>query len=258
MEKLKETLRSRKTKIVLYIALVLWVALASQIAVNHIFAESFQITQAFVKTQAEEQGSSVEIIAQYEKDFLSETEKKHTIYFIAESIGLEIDKEITVIREEKRTVYYFEKNAKSADTLIKLISIERPEGETVKINHYIMVSLNIQRSIHEIERYKDLLIGTLDDLGIKERQVTMQYVGSYQGKLQKDEQEHIANLMIKDLQGEIAFEYNEDGVYTVYGYTGLINEYITSLGSKVNIHILVNYDEEADKTKLYLASPIIN
>lgn len=255
---LKESISSKKTRIVLYLTVVLWLALATQVAVNHFFAQDFQITQAFVKTDTEDQSSSVEIIAEYEKEFLSENEKNEIIYYIAEAIGLEIDEEITVIREEDRSVFYFEKNAKSADTLIKVISIERPEGDAVKLNHYILVSLNIQKSIHEIERYKDILEKALDKLDVKEKQVTMQYVGNYQGKLSQREQEEIAKLMVKDLQGEIAFEFNEDGVYTVYGYTGLVNEYILSLASKVNIHIVITYDEESDTSKLYLASPIAN
>ena len=50
-------------------------ALATQIAVN-ISSESFEITQAFVKTNTEDQSSSIEIVAEYEGEYLSPEERR--------------------------------------------------------------------------------------------------------------------------------------------------------------------------------------
>ena len=254
----ENALSSKKMKVTLYITVVLWVALATQIAVNYFFTESFEITQAFVKTNTEDQSSSIEIVAEYEGEYLSPEEKKEIIQALADSIELKIDNEIMINREDGRTEYSYQKHAKSADTEIKVISIEDSKGDTLKINHYILVRLKIKRSIHEIERYKNLLKNTLDQLGINEKQVNMQYFGTHDGKLSQEEKKKIVSDIINDLQGKVALEFNEDETYTVYGYSGHINEYIVSLGSRVNIHIVVTYDQELDKTKLYLASPIIN
>ena len=37
-------------------------------------------------------------------------------------------------------------------------------------------------------------------------------------------------------------------------YTGLIDEYIETVGCRINIQIAATYDEVADKTRIYLAT----
>lgn len=73
-----------------------------------------------------------------------------------------------------------------------------------------------------------------------------------------EEKENMARILVKELQGEIAFDYWQGDSYTVYAYTGLIDEYIEFVGCKINIQIAFTYDEQTDKTRIYLASPIIN
>ncbi|MBH1940717.1 YwmB family TATA-box binding protein [Mobilitalea sibirica] len=254
----KQTLSLKRTKFTLYIAVVLWLAFATQIIVNRVFHESFQITQAFVKTNAIGQQSSIEIIAECKNDFLSEEDKKLIIHKIADSIGLTIDKDISVSREGARSEYSFEKQAKSANTMIKIVSLEQKQEDAIKINHYIVVRLSILRGMQSIDQYKTVLNKTLDSVGIDQKQVTLQYEGSLNGRLTLNEKDRIANLLVEELKGDIAIKYDEEDLYTVYGYTGLINEFVTSTGSKVNIHIAITYDEKEDKTKVLLATPIIN
>ena len=73
-----------------------------------------------------------------------------------------------------------------------------------------------------------------------------------------ENKEEMARQMVKELQGEIAFDYWQNDTYTVYAYTGMIDEYIETAGCKINIQIAMTYDEQTEKTKIYLASPILN
>lgn len=257
-ENAKRILSLKKTKVTLYIAAVLWLAVVTQVLMNRFFYEDIQISQAFVNTNSGELKSSIEIIADYNKDFLSETDKKALIQYIADSIGLTVDKEISVLREGTRTEYSFGKQARNATTQLKVISLEQKEESAIKIKHYLVIRLNIRDSIQSIDKYRNILEDALDELEIDNKQITLQYEGSFNGMLTTEEKDRISNLLIDELQGTMALRYDEEGVYTVYAYTGLINEYIVSMGSKINIQIAVSYDEETGKSKVYLATPILN
>jgi hypothetical protein len=255
---IKRVFSLKRTQITLYMVVVLWLAVATQMIVNRVFQEDFQITEAFVKTDMQGMESSLEILAQYNKDFLSEEDKKGIIRGIADAIGLKIDKEITVQKEASHSEYNFTKQAKQALTEIKVISMEQEEEEYSRVYHYIIVRMSIKQSIQSIEGYKNKIENVLKELGVNDKQVTMQFNGNYDGARSSAEKKRIARFFVEALHGEIALEYEEGDLYTIYAYTGLINEYIDSLGNKINIQIAITYDEENNKTKVTLATPVLN
>ena len=258
VETLQHIFSLKRTKITLYIAAVLWIAVFTQIMVNKVFFNSFEIAEAFVKTNTEEKECSIEVIAQYHKEFLSETDKKDILHHIADFIGLDIDSDVEIVREGERTEYSFHKQAKRAETSIKIVSIEEETSSDIRIKHYIVVRLNIKESINSIEKYRKQIEKSLDELNISERQVSVLYEGIVNGLMSKVDKEELASLLVKDLQGEVAFDYQQGESYTVYAYTGLIDEYIETVGCKINIQIAMTYDELSEKTKIYLATPILN
>ena len=257
-DNIKQILSRKKMKITLYIAVILWLAVATQIVVNRVFQEDFKITEAFVKTNTSEMQSSIEVVAEYKSDFLSEMDKKDLIRKLANSLGLTIDKDIIELKEGTRSEYSFVKMAKQATSEIKVISLEQEEDSVIKMRHYIIVRLSILQSIQSIDRYKNIMEDTLKDMGVESKQITMKYEGNYDGKLSLEEKKQIATLLVDELQGQIALDYDEGDLYTVYAYTGLLNEYIVSIGSKVNIQIAITYNELRNKTTVTLATPILN
>lgn len=248
----------KRTKITLYIATVLWLSVATQVLVNRVFFKDFQFAEAFVKSSTEDIECSLEIAAQHPNDFLSESEKKDILKYIADEIGLRMEKDIAINRDNDRIVYAYEKQAKKASTVLKIVSLEEKTDSAVEMKNYIIVRLKIKESIKSLEKYRKLLENVFKNLGIEEKQVTVQYEGYISKNMTADEKEDMARSLIKELQGEIAFDYWQENSYTVYAYTGLIDEYIESAGCKINIQIAMTYDEQTEKTKIYLATPIIN
>ncbi len=258
VETLQHIFSLRRTKITLYIAAVLWIAVITQIMMNRVFFNSFEIAEAFVKTNTEDKECSLEVVAQHHQEFLSETDKKDILLHIASSIGLNIDSDMEIAREGEKTEYSFHKQAKKAETSIKIISIQEESSSDIRMKHYIVVRLNIKESVDSMEKYRKLIEESLDELNITEKQVNVLYEGIVNGLMSKADKEELASLLVKDLQGEVAFDYQQGESYTVYAYTGLIDEYIETVGCKINIQIAMTYDELSEKTKIYLASPIIN
>lgn len=249
----------KRTKVTLYMAAVLWLSVITQVLVNSAFFKNFQIAEAFVKTSTEDIECSLEIVTQHHNDFLSEADKKDIIRYIADAIGLRMDKEIEISKNGNRTEYAYNKQAKKAITSLKVVSLEQDTDESVKLKNYVIVRLKIKDSIQSLEKYRKLLDNAFEELGIKQKQVTMQYEGYISDFMSKEDKEDMARRLVEELQGEIAYDYwQDDTVYTVYAYTGLIDEYIETAGCKINIQIAMTYDNQTEKTKIYLATPIIN
>lgn len=258
VERTKGILSLKKTKLTLYIVAVLWLAVITQIVMNYMFFKDFKIAEAFVMTNTEDLECDLEIIAEFSNSFLSETDKKNILYHIADAIEIKVDGDIIINKADRLTEYLYHKQAKKAETTLKLVSMEEEIDSTITMKHYIVVRLNIKESIKSIENYRKLIEDSLQELDIKQKQVTVQYEGSVPGLMPMKDREEMALLMVNELQGEIVFNYQQGESYTVYAYTGLINEYIESVGCKINIQVAMTYDEELDKTQIYLATPIIN
>lgn len=257
-EKIQHIFSTKRMRITLYIVAILWLSVITQIIVNKVYFRDLQIAEAFVKTNTEDLECSIELVAQHPTDFLSETDKKDIIHHIADSIGLKIDKDIEIIRESDRTEYVYQKQAKKAFSSIKIASLKQEADSAVTMKHFIVTRLKIKDYVKSADKYRKLLESAYKELKLKENQLTVQYEGSVRGSMPVEDKEDMARLLVKELQGEVAFDYQQGDSYTLYAYTGLIDEYIESAGCKINIQIAITYDEETDKTRIYLATPIIN
>ncbi len=256
--KFKNIVSKRRTKVTLYVAAVLWVAVITQIFVNRVFREELQITEAFIKSETAEMQSSLEIVAEYPAEVLSDEGKRELIYRLADVIGLTVDDDITVWEEETKSEYFYFKQAKQASTEIKVVSMVTEKNNEADMKHYIVIQLTVLKGIQSIDKYKDLLEEELTELGTANKQVTVKYEGMREGDLTSLQKSEIATLLVEELQGEIAIEYDEGDLYTVYAYTGMINEYVTTLDNKINIQIAITYNELTDTTKITLATPVLN
>lgn len=255
---LKQTFSMKRTKITLYIATVLWVAVATQMVVNKVFQEDFKITEAFVKTDTEEMQSSIEVVAEYKSGTISDDNKKEVILGLAAAIGLNVDEDITVWEEDTRSEYYYSKQAKQATSEIKIVSMEQEEQDEILIKNYIIVRISILQGIQSVDQYKSVLEDALQELGVESKQFTLKFEGNREGNLSTDQKHEVASLLVGELQGKIALEYDEGDLFTVYAYTGMLNEYVTTMGNKINIQIAITYNELTNKTKIALATPILN
>jgi hypothetical protein len=248
----------RRTRVTLYMTAVLWLAVVTQIGVNRLFDKEFQITEAFVKTDMQQMESSIEIAAEYNMNSIREKDKRDVIANIAEAMGLVMDKDITIIKDGSRSEYSFTKQAKQAESEIKIISMEHKEHNVIRMKHYIIVRLHVSQGIQNMEWYKNVIEDSLKKMGVENWQVTMQFTGNLDKARSVKEKKQIAQSLVKKLQGKMAIDYAQGDLYTVYAYSGLIKEYIISMERKVNIQIAISYNDLTDKTTVVLATPILN
>lgn len=259
ISQIKKILRGKKSRMTIYVLGVLWIAVIMQVTVNMFLLPKSSLLEAFVNTNSEVSSFEIEMFADYGTDYLSEDDRKELVLYLANQIGLKPDKDVEIIRNGKETDSYIEKTGKNAETLIKVISLEKENKDgNMGLNHYLIVKLKLYDNLDSILNYRKLIKSTFDDLGAKKIETTMQLASTYKEKLNLDNMNLIADNMIKGLNGKIAYANRKEDLFTVYAYSGLLDEYVTSLNTKINIHVVINYDEETNTTNVYLGTPVIN
>ncbi len=257
--KLNYIFGGKKSRMSIYVIGVLWIAVIMQFAVNYFLKPNSNLLEAFSNTNMEVSDYELEMVADYGSDYLNQEDKKNLVAYIGNQLNLQIDNISVMEKEENTSIVYFEKIGKNAETLIKVVSIEQDlENGAKATNHYLIVRLKLYQDLESILDYRKLLEQVFTDLNISQIQTTMQLCSKYRGKLGLDEMNSLADSMINNLQGHIAYANRSEELFTIYAYSGLLDEYISSLGTKINIHIAMDYDEEQDSTIVYLGTPVIN
>lgn len=257
-KQLGEVLFKRKQKVWLYVLGILWIAVAVQVGVNHLLLPKTSLLQAFVSTNTNVSAFELEMCASYGKGYLSNQEKENLVRYLADSIGLKVEGTPVISDNGQETEVTVEKNGKNADTSIKVVTLSQQEEGVANFHHYILVRLKLYENTESLMDYRNLLEKTMKELKTENIQTTMQLSSTYKGHLNLDSMNKIANGMIESLGGKIAYANREEELFTVYAYSGLLKEYVTSMGTKINIHIAIQYDKATDTTIVYLGTPVIN
>lgn len=258
MNIVKQILSSKKTRYIVYIVGILWLAVVTQIVMGFMLKDNVKITQAFMVGNSVTTQSYLEMAGECDDSYLTEKEKEEIIHSIGKKIGLTID---TIQSETKDNIsqLWVEKVAKNAKTQINFVSVNSSLTDNIKhTKYYVLVKLTVYEKMDSIIEYKSLLESVFRKLDVKEQQSVIEFTGRYPGELSIGERNEITDEMIQRLGGRVAYENRSKELYTVYAYSGLIDEYITVAKNKVNIQVAMNYNEDTDETVVYLATPVLN
>jgi len=239
-----------------------WLFVFLKLLVGAIFEKNTSLVAAFSVTNPQEISASVEVTAKYPLGDLSDKNKLLVLEEMADAIGLILDVEPEVTESETRQEISFFKDALAADTEVKVITLYKdniigtgePEAAAVT---YLYAKISLNQSLETVLAYKTLLEETLEDLSCTEISTTIQLVGDYAGYLPLERRNEITADILDALGAEVVYEYREHELYTVYGYTAGLDNYITVDNKKINVHIAMSQNEEHYRTVLYLASPIL-
>lgn len=254
---LRKRRRVIRNRLLLVLISAAWIFVAMKWVSGTLFEQSNNMVAAFSQTNAGAQESILEITAKYDGSYLDEFDKKQMIYYIADEIGLSVTEEPVKAENEERSEISYTKQAGAAVTLIRVISLRKETTDGYQMEHYVHTKINLKNSIEAVTTYKKLVETALKEVKCKDISTTIQLIGSYDGYLTVDRRDKITNEILSAMGGKIAYEHREDDLYTVYAYTGLLDEYITVEGKKINLHIAMSKDEVNYKTIVYLASPIL-
>lgn len=220
--------------------------------------EEIDIVTAFSNDKFLSTESHIEGVVDYGSVYMTEEDKKNIVFKIAAELGINEGYEYETVREDDVTTTTFLKKARNAITTIKVISIETQKNNSVLVlQQYIKVDIEIINSLESAVAYRSELEKIFEKLGMN-GDITLTLKGNISGTLSNSEKNKITDDIIKNLDGEIVTQRRDSDIYTVYAYTDRIDEYVVNGSSKTNINIAINYDELANVTKIYMATPIIN
>lgn len=144
---------------------------------------------------------------------------------------------------------YCEKNSDNGYVKVQLTDRDN--------NKFLKVTVDLKQNTEYVYDYEELVKNIFAAERIKGN-VSIYLEGRIKGALNYEERNYLANRMIKELDAKIVTESKDNDIFTIYAYTSNIDGYIKSVGRKINVNVTASYDEAANETVIYLATPINN
>lgn len=80
----------------------------------------------------------------------------------------------------------------------------------------------------------------------------------YEGRLTRKELEELALKTFAEEKAEPVQSLSADGMFSAYGYSPGICDYVVSEGERINLNLVASYNEKENRTEIILASPLYN
>lgn len=188
------------------------------------------------------------------QSFTDLEEMKIQSKLITDALGIQ---EIDSIEEKESDVFKelrVTRVSKNAKTTVKLESIKYEEENSA--NTYVIIDIILYAQYNSIPYLKEKIDSIYSQMNIKPT-TNITIAGTLNGQLNKDEKEKAARNIMKGIEAKTEEIYETEKLYSVYGYTKLIDDCLVSNGKKINVNLAFHYNEYEQKTYLYLATPVI-
>lgn len=259
----------------LYAAIILWVVGSGVYLAGMERVHSVSISTAFTDSADERQwcelDTYIEGYGKFGVCYLTQEEKEKLVKNIASALGITSSYGLATVYEEEVNTTVLSKNSVNGSVTIKAITQEQQGTDNtatedeqaydsttesgLAANQYVYVNITVNNDMDCASSYRELVEGVFDAMGIQGN-VNMNLVGSLEGALNSTEKNELADGLLDRLDAKVVAENRDSDIFTIYAYSKGAGSYITIGGSKINMNIAIGYDEEQDRTKVYLASPI--
>ena len=245
-----------KLKMTIYAIFILSMTALVQLLVNSTFISDSRLIEAFSAGNTTGTEGELSCFASYKETYLTKEDKKQMLIFLADELGIHIEEaDWKEENGEDKQIIRIVKNAKDGDINLSFISIGK---ETEKQSYYIHTEMKLYDKLESLTVYKKRLCNCMETLEVEEYQPLISFSGEYQGQLSEQEKEQKTRKMLAVLKAETVNENISGDSKNIYGYTEFLEEYLVVNKKRINVNLVITYDEARDKTKLYLAAPIYN
>ena len=213
------------------------------------------IVTAFNKASLLEMSASIEAFGEYGVLYLSQDAKDTILKDIAAKVGIN-NYSIETTREDDNSTTTLSQTGQNGEVICKLVTVETVvEQNVIQAKQYVYIDVILNNSVESAFSYEKIVKDIVKNLKI-DTTVTVNLKGAVKGRLDISLKDSIANSFINSMNVNVVAENKTDDLYTIYGYTSDIDEYINVSSNKINVNIMMNYDEEKDETNVYVATPI--
>ena len=146
------------------------------------------------------------------------------------------------------------KEGKYAVTTLQMISMQMAEAEP---EQYIVIDIQTQSEMDEAALLYQKVNRVYEEIGV-DGHVSFEVNASQEGDCTTKEKEGLTDEVFELIEAEKIDSITENDLFTVYGYTKLEDSYLKMNGKKVNVQVVMSYDEQEDKTYMKIGVPIVN
>jgi len=240
----------RQQRILGGLAVVLLLAAAFRVVTERAFLAQASIEGAFALLTPEQSEGTVTLTGRYLPPPYGFAEEKLLTYF-AEKIGLEVEGEIREVAYDGRLEHVYERTAADAHSLLKIVCLTEAE------EYYVCAEITLTgENATATAMFQNILQDAAESLKLAEITTTLELCGIYDGEIPLAKKDEVTDRLLRELYAQPVYENRENANYTVYAYTGAVEEYIVVEKKKINVQIAIYYDREMDCTEVVLASPI--
>ena len=240
----------RQRKMISMLAAVLILAAGFRVITERAFLAQASIEGAFAVLTPEESSGTVTLTGRYLPPPYGFSEEKLLQYF-GEEIGLTVDGEIREVSYTGRTEYVYERPAAQAHSLLKVVFLEETEA------YYICAEVTLTgENTAATADFRKTMKRAAEKVGLTEVSVTLELCGVYNGEIPLAKKDEVTDLLLSELYAQPVYENRQNANYTVYAYTGAVEDYITVEKKKINVQVALYYDRDTDRTEVVVASPI--
>lgn len=112
--------------------------------------------------------------------------------------------------------------------------------------------------INKVEEYKEITAIEALQNNSNKSETQILHQREVKGKMAMLEMELEAGELLTFYQGEMVKSLYGENFYCFYAYTNKIENYVIADGEKVNLNLVITYDEENDLTHIIWATPFYN
>jgi hypothetical protein len=228
-----------------------------QVLMNHIPGEESKFVEAFKQSEFVIKASQITATVDLGKQYINDNKKIAALKEFAKSLGLDEAYTIENNNSSSNKEVKLVKKSKSAISIIKIITNEKKVGVNVKeVQNFFVVDVTLFNDIDSVLYYKEKIEKLLYERNLS-TDVIVNVYGEKDGIIADEDRKRIASNLMENIGGKSISEFDLGNAYNTYGYTSNIDKYIVQGGKKINIDVAITYNEEEDKSYLYLATPII-
>ncbi|MGN0153702.1 MAG: YwmB family TATA-box binding protein [Lachnospiraceae bacterium] len=244
---------TKKAKISFLI--VVWSIVAIQMYVNYRQASdnTSQAVTAFSVVEDSIMEETVKGYGYFGKMEITENTRKKMLENLAYKLGITDGYTFTNGNGDGFEKIVLTKEGKHAVTTLQVISMETESDEP---EQYIVMEIQIKEKAEQAVSLYQKVKRIYEEIGI-DGQVSLEIAAEQQGNC-ISENSSVIEKVFDMLDAKKIDTIKENGIFTVYGYTKAEDSYLTLNGKKVNIQIVMTYDEKEDKTYIKIGVPLVN
>ncbi len=238
-------------RISVMLAIVLWLFTAVRMLSVNIASEvsagtKKDIVSIFCDNVYRDISSEITAYGVLTDSYLSDDARQMLLSDMAEDIGLNTYR-IEKGRDDKSSIYSLVQNSVYGDVELKIIYSQE--------KYYLVIDIRLDKGIESTMQYRNIVEDICDRYGVK-CSVNVCFSGAVDGDIGIESRKYISSRMLSQIAAKEVQSRKTMDMFTVYAYDKNEKSYIMLGKKKVNINITMEYDENRDETKVYLAIPV--